>query len=82
MHITCHDSLSTTILQGTLAGGRRPGRHRKCWMNNIKERTSLPMPELLTGAFCSKDWKKNSAESSFMPPLSPPPTTQSVKGLN
>ena len=37
VHVTCHDRLSKTILQGTLEGGRRRGRHRKCWMNNKKE---------------------------------------------
>ena len=35
MHVTCHDSLSKTILQGTLEGGRH-GRQRTCWMG-IKE---------------------------------------------
>ena len=37
-------------------------------MDNIKEWTSLPMPELLTRAFCGKDWKKISVESSVMSP--------------
>ena len=36
-HVTCHDSLFKTILQGTLKGGRRRGRQRKCWMDNTKE---------------------------------------------
>ena len=35
-HVTRHDSLSRTILQGTLEGGRRCVRQRKCWMENIK----------------------------------------------
>ena len=35
-HVTRHDSLSKTILPGTLEGGRRVGRQRKCWMD-IKE---------------------------------------------
>ena len=42
-------------------------------MDNIKERTSLPMPELLTRVSCRKDWKRISAESSLMPLPSPPP---------
>ena len=42
----CH-SLSTTILHCILEGGRRRGRQRKCWMDNIKEWTALPTPELL-----------------------------------
>ena len=54
-HVTRHDSFSKTILQGTLKGGRRRGRQRKCWMDNIKEWTFLPMPELLTRASCRKE---------------------------
>ena len=65
-HVTRHDSLSKTILQGTLENGRRLGRQKNCWMDNIKEWTSLPMPELLTRAFCRKDWKRIPAESSLM----------------
>ena len=68
-HVTHHDILSKTILQGTLKGGRRRGRQRKCWMDNIKEWASLPMPELLIGASCRKDWKRISAESSLVSPL-------------
>ena len=43
------------ILQGTLEVWRRRGRLRKCWTDNIKERTCLPVPELLTRASCRKD---------------------------
>ena len=35
--VTRHDNLSKTILQGILEGGRRRGRQRKCWMDNVKE---------------------------------------------
>ena len=52
--VTHHDSLSKTILQGTLEGGRRRGQQRKFWMDNNKEWTSLLMPELLTKASCRK----------------------------
>ena len=41
-HVTRHDSLSKTILQGTLEGGRRSGRQRKCWMDNIKGKRPCP----------------------------------------
>ena len=61
-----HDSLSKTILQGISEGGRRRGPQRKCWMDNIKEWTFLPMPELLTRAFCRKGI---SAKLSLMSPL-------------
>ena len=36
-HVTRHDSLSKTILQGNLEGRRRRGRHSKCGMDSIKE---------------------------------------------
>ena len=42
-HVTRHDSLSKTILRGTQGVGRRRCRHRKCWTDNIKEWTSLPI---------------------------------------
>ena len=70
-HVTHHDSLFKTILQGTFGGGRRCGRQRKCWMDNIKQWTSLPMSEQLTRASCRKEWTRISAESS--PLMSPPP---------
>ena len=76
-HVTRHDSLFKTILQDTLEGGWRCGRQRKCWMVNIKEQTSLPMPDLLTRAPCRKDWKRISGESCHIPVM-----IQSVKGLN
>ena len=72
-HVIHHDSLSKTILQGTLESGWCCGWERKCWMDNIKEWTSLPMPELLTRASCRKDCKSISTESSLMSPPPPPP---------
>ena len=65
-HVTRYNSLSKTIPLVTLEAGRRRGRQRKYWMDNVKEWTSLPMPELLTMAFCRKDWKRISDESSLM----------------
>ena len=61
------------VLRGTLEGGRRRDRQRKCWMDNIKEWTSLPMPELGARASCRKDLKRISAEWSLMPPPFLPP---------
>ena len=61
-HVTRPDSLSETVLRGTLEIGQRCCQQRKCWMDNIKEWTSLPMPELLTGASCRKKRKKKLEE--------------------
>ena len=77
-HATCHNNLSKTILWDTLEGGRCCGQQRKCWMDNIKQWTSLSTPELLAKASCRKDWKSISAESSAMYP----PMTKSLKVLN
>ena len=63
-HVACHNSLSKTILQGTLEGGGHHGQQRKCWMDNIKEWTSLPVPDLLTMASCKKKKKKTGRGSS------------------
>ena len=70
-HVTRCDSLSKTIDQGTLEGGQCRGQQRKCWMDHIKEWTSLPMPELLTRASCRKDWKRITAESSVLTSTQP-----------
>ena len=56
---------------GHLGGLESRSLQKKCWMDNLKEWTSLPMPELLTRASCRKDWKRISAESSLMSPRQP-----------
>ena len=40
-HAACSSSLAKTILQGTEKGGRRLGRQRKRWEDNIREWTGL-----------------------------------------
>ena len=44
-HVTRHNSLSKSILQGTLQSGQLRGRQRKCWLDNIKEWTSVAISE-------------------------------------
>ena len=46
-HVTHHDSLSQTTLQGILEGRRRRGRQRKCWMDKVKECTTCPRQNCL-----------------------------------
>ena len=36
-HVSCSLGLAKTILQGTVKGGRRQGRQRKMWEDNIRE---------------------------------------------
>ena len=40
-NVTRSSGLAKTILQGTVQGGRRRGRQRKRWEDNIKEWTGL-----------------------------------------
>ena len=40
-HVSRSSGLVKTILQGTVKGGRRPGRQRKRWEDNIREWTGL-----------------------------------------
>ena len=63
---------SKTIFHGTLEGGQRKGRQRKCWRDEIRNLRSLPMPELLTMASCSTTgWKRISAKLSVTSPRRP-----------
>ena len=40
-HVSRSSGLAKTILQGTVKGGRRQGRQRKRWEDNMKEWTGL-----------------------------------------
>ena len=40
-HVSCSLGLAKTILKGTVKGGRRQGRQRKRWEDNINEWTGL-----------------------------------------
>ena len=40
-HVSHLTDLAKTILQGTVKGGRRQGRQRKRWKDNIREWTGL-----------------------------------------
>ena len=40
-HVSRSSGLAKTILQGTVEGGRRHGRQRKRWEDNIREWTGL-----------------------------------------
>ena len=42
--------LARTILQGTVKGGRRQGRQRKRWEDNIREWTGLEFDKSLRAA--------------------------------
>ena len=67
-HVSRHDTLSKTILQGTVEGGRRRGRQRKSWLDNIKDWTNLGVPELLARLADRSAWRETAASSALRSP--------------
>ena len=70
-HVTRHNTLPKTILQGTLEGGRKRGRQQKAWFDNIKEWTRMDSPTLLKTAENHACWRQLARTSSLMFPLRP-----------
>ncbi|XP_071488121.1 uncharacterized protein [Diadema antillarum] len=67
-HVTRHDCLSKTVMQGTVEGGRCRGQQRKSWLDNAKEWTALPLADLLIAAQDRAGWKRSTAYySSCLP---------------
>ena len=67
-HVTRHNTLCKTILQGTVEGGRRRGRQRMSWSDNVKNWTDMTTPELLEAATDRPAWRRMSSASALMPP--------------
>ena len=60
-------SLAKTILQGTVKGGRRQGRQRERWEDNIREWTGLEFGKSLRAVENREKWRKLAAKSSVVP---------------
>ena len=69
-HVTRATGLANTIMQGTVPGGRRRSRPKKCWHDNIKEWTELPLAKTLRLAEDKDGWRKIIKTSVV--PLQPP----------
>ena len=70
-HVTRHNSIPKTVLQGTLEGGRRRGRQTKSWLDNIKEWTQMDSPALIRLAEDRESWRQKAYRSSIASPLWP-----------
>ena len=70
-HVTRHDTLAKTIMQGTVEGGRRRGKQRKNWADDVKTWTAMDMARLLTTATDRLKWRELSATASLMSPQRP-----------
>ena len=66
-----HDSrssgLAKTILQGTVRGGRRQGRQRKRWEDNIREWTGLEFGKSKRAVENREKWRKLVVKSFVVP---------------
>ena len=65
-HAKRSSGLAKTILQGTVQGGRRRGRQRKRWEDNIKEWTGLEWNILLRKAENREEWGKLVVKSAVV----------------
>ena len=70
-HVTRHDSLSKTVLQGTLEGGQHHGQQRKCWTDDIKVWTSLPCQNCSRGPPAEKTGRGSLLNRPLCPPDDP-----------
>ena len=66
-HITRSSGLAKTILQGTVQGGRRRGRQKIRWEDNIREWTHLKISEAMRAAEDREGWRELVNRSSVVP---------------
>ena len=66
-HISRSKGLAKTILQGTVGGGRRRGRQKKRWEDNIHEWTGLSFGDSLRASEDRNRWRRIVAQSSVTP---------------
>ena len=66
-HVSRSLGLAKTILQGTVKGGRRQGRQRKRWEDNIKEWTGLEFAKSQRAVENRGKWRELVAKSSVVP---------------
>ena len=66
-HVSRSTGLAKTIMQGTVQGGRKRGRQRKRWEDNIREWTGMTLGETLRKTENREGWRKLVARSSVVP---------------
>ena len=66
-HVSCSSILAKTILQGTVKGGRRQGRQRTRWEDNIREWTGLEFGKSQRAVENREKWRNLVAKSSVVP---------------
>ena len=66
-HVSRSSGLAKPILQGTVKGGRRQGRQRKRWEDNIREWKDLEFGMSQRAVENRENWRKLVAKSSVVP---------------
>ena len=66
-HVSRSSGLAETILQGTVKGGRRQGRQRKRWEDNIRKWTGLEFAKSNRAVENRGKWRNMVAKSSVAP---------------
>ena len=66
-HVSCSSGLAKTILQGTVKGGKRQGRQRKRWEDNIRKWTGLEFAKSQRAEENREKWRKLVVKSPVMP---------------
>ena len=63
---TARHMIAKTILQGTVQGGRRRGRQRKRWEDNIREWIGLEWNSILRKAENREEWRTLAVKSAMV----------------
>ena len=66
-HVSRSSGLAKTILQGTVKAGRRQGRQKRRWEDNIREWTSMEFAKSQRAVENREKWRKLVAKSSVVP---------------
>ena len=66
-HVSRSSGLAKTILQGTVRGGRRRGRQKKRWEDNIKEWTGMEFADSQRAVENRETWRELVRKSSMVP---------------
>ena len=66
-HVSRSSGLAKTIWQGTVKGGRRQGRQRKRWEDNIREWTGMELAMSKRAVQNRQKWRKLVVKSSVVP---------------
>ena len=66
-HVSRSSGLAKTIVQGTVKGGRRQGRQKKRWEDNIRELSGLEFTMSQRAVDNRGKWRKLVVKSSVVP---------------